>query len=109
MMIGDTPPSSLVTGLSSSALPAALRLLPSGPGPKRIASYVAALPVRWTWATAGWWARYSSGHDPEQSGADQGSEGGGVDVLHLDHHRVELEQHGPVRGHQLVQDVQRGD
>ena len=56
-MTGDTPPSSLVTGLSSDGAPAALRAAPSGPLPKTIASWVAALPVRWTWWTPAWRTR----------------------------------------------------
>ena len=56
-MIGEAPPSSLVIGLSSSGVPARLRLAASAPVPQTIASWLTMLPVMCTCATRSWWAR----------------------------------------------------
>ena len=51
---GETPPSSLVIGLSSVGVPAALAVVPWSPGPQTTASWVASLPVMCTAVMPGW-------------------------------------------------------
>lgn len=48
-------------------------------------------------------------HDPQQFCADQWLQCREVDAHHAGHYRVELEQHCPVAGHDLVQHVEGRD
>ncbi len=113
-MIGETPPSSLVIGLSSSGVPAAAALggiLTAAPDDEVVGGRAAgdvhvgdALVLREVGAHVA-----AAGDDAQDAEVDEGSECRLVCREQRVEGRVELEDDDAVVGDELVEDVERGD